>query len=277
MSMPERLHLPAARRRLRGLAAALAVVVFPLGSQLPPARAQSAADLKAFFEALEADDDVGIRRLLVRGLSSNLSDPVRGPAILIAAQAKAYRAVRALLESRLTELEVRNPAGETLLMYVALHGELDIARLLLRRGAQVNMSGWTPLHYAAVGGRTEMLALLLEHHAYVDAASANGTTPLMMAAREGQMAAVRFLVAQGADPSLRNEAGLGAPEYLARRGDMAEARWLADRASEFLKRYGTRESPVSAESVEAPQTLQTPQTSAPSPAPSPARAPMPGR
>jgi hypothetical protein len=132
-------------------------------------------------------------------------------------------------------------------MYAALHGELDVARLLLRRGAQVNMSGWTPLHYAAIGGRTEMITLLLEHHAYIDSPSANGTTPLMMAARDGQFRIARLLVEQGADPSLRNEAGLGAPEYLLRRGDEAEARWMAERATEFLRRYGTREAPVRAE------------------------------
>lgn len=217
----------------------------------PAGRAQTQADVKAFFEAIEADDDVAVRRLLVRGLSSNLVDPAKGPAIVIAAQAKAWRAVRALLDSRLTELEARNPAGETVLMYAALHGDIELIRLLLKRGAQVNMGGWTPMHYAAVSGRTDVLALLLEHHAYIDAPSANGTTPLMMAAREGRMAAVKLLVAEGADPSLRNEAGLGAPEYLARRGDAAEARWLADRASEFLKRYGTRESPVRAPAGDA--------------------------
>lgn len=231
---------PASARR-----ALLVALVAPILAS-PTGRAQTAADLKAFFEAIEADDDVTVRRLLVRGLSSNLVDPVKGPAIVIGAQAKAWRAVGALLDSRLTELEARNAAGETVLMYAALHGDIELIRLLLKRGAQVNMSGWTPLHYAAVSGRTEVLALLLEHHAYIDAPSANGTTPLMMAAREGQMPAVRLLVGEGADPSLRNEAGLGAPEYLARRGDVAEARWLADRATAFLQRYGTRQAPVPA-------------------------------
>lgn len=240
-------HRLAGRRTLvlGGLAALLAS---------PAGRAQSTDDLKTFFAALEADDDATVRRLLVRGLSSNLADPVKGPAIVLAAQARAWRAVRALLDSRLTELEARNPAGETVLMYAALHGDIDLVRLLLKRGAQVNMSGWTPMHYAAVSGRTDVLALLIEHHAYIDAPSANGTTPLMMAAREGRMAAVKLLVAEGADPSLRNEAGLGAPEYLARRGDLAEARWLADRASAFLQRYGTRESPVRAPGGETPAT-----------------------
>jgi ankyrin repeat protein len=223
------------RRALLGLA---------LATLATRAAGQSADELKEFFTALETDEPIAVRKLLVRGVSSNLVDPERGPAITIAAQARAYRALRALLDSRLTDVDARNPRGETALMYAALHGELDVARLLLRRGAQVNMTGWTPLHYAAVGGRTEVIALLLEHHAYIDAPSANGTTPLMMAAREGQFRAAKMLVEEGADPSLRNEAGLGAPEYLLRRGDEPEARWMAERASDFLRRYGTRAAPV---------------------------------
>jgi ankyrin repeat protein len=208
---------------------------------------QTAEERKEFFDALEANEPVAVRKLLVRGVSSNLVDPERGPAIVFAAQARGFQALRVLLDSRLTDIDARNSRGETALMYAALHGELDVARLLLRRGAQVNMSGWTPLHYAAIGGRTEMITLLLEHHAYIDSPSANGTTPLMMAARDGQFRIARLLVEQGADPSLRNEAGLGAPEYLLRRGDEAEARWMAERATEFLRRYGTREAPVRAE------------------------------
>lgn len=232
------------RRRLIafGLAAAL----------VGGASGQSAEERREFFNALETNEPMAVRKLLVRGVSSNLADPEHGPAIVFAARARAWQALRALLDSRLTEVNARNPHGETALMHAALHGELDIARLLLSRGAQVNMTGWTPLHYAAIGGRTEMVMLLLEHHAYIDAPSANGTTPLMMAARDGQFRIARLLVEQGADPSLRNEAGWGAPEYLLRRGDEPEARWMADKATEFLRRYGTRSDPVRASGSTAP-------------------------
>lgn len=231
----------AVRRLIRLSAGGLALMAGARASAGPE------QDQAEFFAALATDDVHTVRKLLVRGVSPNLRHPQQGPVIVMAAQAKAFGAVRALLDSRITEVNAVNPLGESALMFLAMFGEADLARLLIRRGAQVNQPGWTPLHYAAATGQLGMIRLLIEeHHAYIDAPSANGTTPLMMAAREGQTRAARLLVELGADPSLRNQAGLGAPEYFLRRDQADDARYLAEKATDFLRRYGTREAPVPA-------------------------------
>lgn len=199
-----------------------------------------------FFDAIARDDVRGVRLQLLRGVSPNSPDPKLGPAIVYAAQEKAFAVLRTLLDSPATDVNVFNAARESALMYVALHGEIDLVRQLLARGAQINHPGWTPLHYAASTGQIEVIEFLLENHAYIDAASENGTTPLMLAARGNHTRAARLLVDRGADPSLRNDAGLGAPEYLMRAGSDSEAEWMRDRATEYLRRYGTRQAPVPA-------------------------------
>ena len=86
-------------------------------------------------------------------------------------------------------------------------------KALIARGADVNKTGWAPLHYAASAGtpqHTAIIALLLENHAYIDATSPNGTTPLMMAAHYGSNDAVQLLLDEGADPTLKNQLGLSA-------------------------------------------------------------------
>jgi len=207
-----------------------------------------AGSYEDFFAAIRKDDAQAITSLIQRGFEPNTPDPDGLHPLMLAVQLDSLKAARALAVAPRMRLDARNPHDETPLMLASLRGHTELARELIARQADVNKTGWTPLHYAATRGHLDIMRMLL---AYIDAPSANGTTPLMMAAREGRMAAVKLLVAEGADPSLRNEAGLGAPEYLARRGDAAEARWLADRASEFLKRYGTRESPVRAPAGDA--------------------------
>ena len=68
------------------------------------------------------------------------------------------------------------------------------------------------------------MTLLLDKHAYIDAASPNGSTPLMMAAHYGTPSAVKLLLEAGADPLLRNEQGLSAIDFAQRanRADSAE-------------------------------------------------------
>ncbi|NCW41201.1 MAG: ankyrin repeat domain-containing protein, partial [Betaproteobacteria bacterium] len=55
--------------------------------------------------------------------------------------------------------------------------------------------------------------LLLEHHAYIDAESPNGTTPLMMAAYYGTPEATKLLLEEGADPLIKNQQGLTALDF----------------------------------------------------------------
>ena len=60
------------------------------------------------------------------------------------------------------------------------------------------------------------MTLLLDNHAYIDAASPNGTTPLMMAAFYGTPSAVKLLLEAGADPLLKNVQGLSAIDFAQR-------------------------------------------------------------
>ena len=98
---------------------------------------------------------------------------------------------------------------------------------LISRDADVNKPGWTPLHYAATGGHMEIVQLLLDHDAYIDAESPNGTTPLMMAARYGNVATAQLLLDAGADATLRNGIGLSAVDFATEVGNKASAELIA--------------------------------------------------
>jgi ankyrin repeat protein len=53
----------------------------------------------------------------------------------------------------------------------------------------------------------------LEHYAYIDAESPNGSTPLMMAAMYGSSETVKVLLDAGADTSIKNALGLTALDF----------------------------------------------------------------
>jgi ankyrin repeat protein len=136
--------------------------------------------------------------------------------LLLAFRAKSAKAAETLIRWPKTTVEVRTSTDENPLMFAALEGQLELARLLISRGADVNKPGWAPLHYAATRGHLAIMNLLLEHHAYIDASSPNGTTPLMMAAFYGTPSAVKLLLEAGADPLLKNEQSLTAIDFAQR-------------------------------------------------------------
>jgi ankyrin repeat protein len=193
---------------------------------------------QGFFNAIARDDDADVRVYLLRGASVSARDRNGNPALVLAAAERAFKVVRTFLDIPGTEVEVANRAGETALMYAALHGSLDTVQLLIEKGAEVNRPGWTPLHYAATGGSQAIVRLLLEKHAYIDAESPNRSTPLMMAARQKHEAVARELIAAGADPTVRNEAGLTAADYAERVDDRPLADWIRAKATDFAARYG---------------------------------------
>ena len=89
-----------------------------------------------------------------------------------------------------------------------MDGHVEVARLLLDSGAQVNMpadSFESPLTLAACGGHVELAMLLLERGANIEEVNDEGYTPLMEASREGHEEMVALLLSQGADINAQTE------------------------------------------------------------------------
>jgi len=103
--------------------------------------------------------------------------------------------------------------GFTALHLAAFFGEEDAAKILLERGAEVNLVARnasihvTPLHSAAAGSHPGIVKLLLEHGADPNAAQDGGFTPLHSAANNDDKESVEALLEAGADPSLANDEG----------------------------------------------------------------------
>lgn len=188
------------------------------------ARAGSYED---FFVAIQRDDASTITTLLLRGFDVNTRDPKGQVGLTLALNAGSLKVFDVLLLGSNLQVDARNAKDETPLMIAALRGHVGAVRALIAREADVNKTGWTPLHYAATGNQPqqpEIIALLLEHHAFIDAESPNGTTPLMMAAHYGTRESVQLLLQEGADPSLKNRLGLTAADFALRasRKDIAD-------------------------------------------------------
>jgi ankyrin repeat protein len=185
-----------------------------------PVKAGSYED---FFKAIEFDNAEAVTALLQRGFDPDSPSPQGQPALMLAMQKSSRKVAEVLMEWKTTNLSIHNPKMETPLMLAAITNQLDWAKKLIERGADVNQKGWTPLHYAATKGNIEIMRLLIENHAYLDAESPNGTTPLMMAARYGQEDSVQLLLGARADPRLRNQKDLSAADFARDAGRQALA------------------------------------------------------
>ena len=166
-----------------------------------------------FFSAIRVDDASSLQSLLKRGFDPNTRNPKGLSGLYLALREPSPKAARVLIEWPTTDLEARTEKDESALMIAALDGRVELAQLLIDKGAHVNKTGWTPLHYAATNGHLDVMRLLLDRYAYIDAESPNSTTPLMMAARYGTAAAVKLLLDEGADPLLKNQLGLNAIDF----------------------------------------------------------------
>jgi uncharacterized protein len=186
-----------------------------------------AGSYEDFFIAVKQDNPAAITALLQRGFDPNTPDPNGLSGLYIALRDSSLKAAQALIDWPKTNIEIRTAQDESPLMMAALKGHIEIVKKLIRRDADVNKPGWTPLHYAATGGHLAIMDLLLEHHAFIDAESPNGTTPLMMAAHYGSPAAVKLLLEAGADPTMRNQLGLSAIDFANRVGRQDAADMIA--------------------------------------------------
>lgn len=95
----------------------------------------------------------------------------------------------------------------TLLHWAAFHGALDVVKLLVEKGATVNVHAknpdWMPFHYAAYQGHAGVVVHLLDHGADLEALTSDFSPPLALAAtgatHHKKLETLRVLRSRGAD------------------------------------------------------------------------------
>ena len=186
-----------------------------------------------FFKAIELDNPAVVQQLLQRGFDPNTPTPDLQTPLILAIQKGSTKVSQVLVNSPQLQVNRPNTSDETPLMLAALQQQESLVKRLIQRGADINRPGWTPLHYAATKGHVGIIRMLLEHHAYIDAESPNGTTPLMMAARQGHFDVVKLLLWEHADPQRKSESGQTALGMALRGG--------FEQAAQLIRDAGARE------------------------------------
>ena len=131
--------------------------------------------------------------------------PVMASELLDAVKAEDVGRVQAALSAGADAKEL-DPSTMTALHMAAARGSVDIARLLIDAGADVEAETGMgqgkahPLHLAAEFDRAAVAALLLEHGAKVDVRDSRSNTALLIAAKSGYADVVEVLLRAGADP-----------------------------------------------------------------------------
>ncbi|XP_073683775.1 ankyrin-1 isoform X4 [Garra rufa] len=161
-------------------------------------------------------------------LENDTKGKVRLPALHIAARKDDTKAAALLLQNdHNADVESKmmvnrtTESGFTPLHIAAHYGNINVATLLLNRGAAVDFKARndiTPLHVASKRGNANMVRLLLERGARIDAKTKDGLTPLHCGARSGHEQVVEMLLDRGAPILSKTKNGLS-PLHMATQGD----------------------------------------------------------
>jgi len=114
-------------------------------------------------------------------------------------------------------------SGDVPLHWAALNGYADIAQLLIKHGADVNVQNGgkdTPLHWAALGGHADLVKILVGAGADVNAVDDSMDTPLHFAADVGSLDALNALLSAGANPGVRDAYGFLPADYACAEWDL---------------------------------------------------------
>jgi ankyrin repeat protein len=180
------------------------------------------------FVAAEHNRLDGLKLLIARGADVNKACDDGCTPLHIAALNGHAGVVSALLETAGVELNAAltddEDAGDTPLYYAAQKNRLDVLKLLIAAGADLNMGrvddGYTPLHIAAQYGHAGVVSVLLEtpgvdlNAALTDDRDA-GVTPSFLAADENQLVVLKLLIAAGADVNMARVSDGCTPLFIA--------------------------------------------------------------
>jgi ankyrin repeat protein len=168
----------------------------------------------ALLQAYKNRDLSIAKRLLALGVSVNFQYDSTDSLLSRAAQDNEWEFVEAFLNAG------GNPNSRIgnklpVISYAINQGEFEIVKLLVQKGASVNLGDRSacPIHYACERNREDIVAYLLECGACIEIKDGDGDTPLIIASKAGFYAMAKFLISKGANPEQRNKNGKRALDY----------------------------------------------------------------
>ncbi|WP_066218722.1 ankyrin repeat domain-containing protein [Formosa haliotis] len=165
-------------------------------SPVKPADNAKNFDIAALLEAAQNGNLEAISYALGQGFDPNTSGEENRTTLMLAAFNGHTSVVKALLDSGAT-VDLRDTTDRTALMYGCTGPFASTVKLLVESGAQVNLKDnheqWTPIMFAAGEGQIEVMKILLDAGADVNAVDVDGESSYDFAMSNKHMEAAAFL------------------------------------------------------------------------------------
>ena len=172
------------------------------GLQMPPTGALSNEEIGILRAWIDQGGDFAEAVFTDKEVSKPVDAKLRE--LISAVRGQDITRVRKMMAANPDLAKSSDGHGATALHHAAAYGTVDIVKLLLDQGADINARNSrdaTPLHWAI--GNTPNVKLLLEKGAEINAQTEDGRTPLYLAATQRfSPADLQLLLDHGADPNL---------------------------------------------------------------------------
>ncbi len=175
-----------------------------------------------FFKAIRLGDAEAIGAFFDAGINPNAKTPLGETSLTFAVKNYDEKTVKALLLK--ADVNLRDDLGQSALYLALTRKKDDVVKLLLDRGADVNVPGATsttknqsPLLVAVANGRKDFIQTFLEKGADPNIADSEGAVPLTEACVENDpnIETIKLLLEKGANVNHQEINGATALFYVA--------------------------------------------------------------
>lgn len=174
-----------------------------------------------------------VKLLLDKGANLMATDENRRNILHVAALRGHIDVVRFLLNEKKDMIDTVDAFGATPLLVALDQGRVDVAGLLIIKGADLkkhDREGFTPAHVATLAGTVELLKVLgKSDKAVLEAVDFRGRTPLLLAAGQGNVECVKFLINEGVNIKSADRLGRNALMLAAAGGHTQIVKYLLDK------------------------------------------------
>lgn len=123
-------------------------------------------------------------------------------------------------------LDIASSYGESVVRVSSIHGEFELVKFLLDRGADPAPLGWSLLFFAVAFGSVEKVTELLDQGADLNQIDAWERTPFLLSVHAGRLEIARLLLARGSNRQTTCRCGTTAPMLAISRDNAVMLKWL---------------------------------------------------